>query len=450
MSPAQPPSALWTAALAGSVRLLRVAVLGLGLCIGLALAGVTDERLIGAPFLSGVGLFAVATALTLTPSFTAFNRVIMTTIPLLDMATICLFDLIPRAEVVGALVVLPALWLGLALGRKGIVVTCVASVVLFVAPGLFTDGTPEEGWTQALSIIMFAGIAAAGMAVSSQLWTTQMWLLEEREAAVRDAARIKDDFMSSVAHELRSPLTSILGYLDLAKDEEQTLSQQMMRFLAAVNRNAARLLLLVTDLLSASATERAPMRLNVESIDLAELALLSIQDASPRASEAGVSLDLDAGSLVAIEADPNRLLQVLDNLLSNAMKFTPRGGHVTVTVRPSLTGAELVVRDTGVGIDADSLAHVGEKFFRARTATSAAIPGLGLGVMITKSIVEAHRGTVTFESREGHGTTVRVALTTNGPVRAVTTPGSLERINAPVLTPSEVWMCSATRTPDQD
>lgn len=206
-------------------RLARVAVLGIGLCIGLTLAGVADERVTGLPFLSGLGLFVGATALTLTRRFAVFDRVVLTTVPLLDMGTICLFDLIPRAEVVGALVVLPALWLGLALNRKGIVVTALASGLMFVVPGLLRGGTPEAGWTQAISIVMFACFPAAVMAVTSQLWTTQVWLLEEREAAVREASRIRDDFMSSVAHELRSPLTSILGYLDLAKDEEQTLSE---------------------------------------------------------------------------------------------------------------------------------------------------------------------------------------------------------------------------------
>jgi two-component system phosphate regulon sensor histidine kinase PhoR len=234
--------------------------------------------------------------------------------------------------------------------------------------------------------------------------------------------------MSSVAHELRSPLTSILGYLDLAKDEEQTLSKQMVLFLGAVNRNAARLLLLVTDLLSASAAERAPMRLVRERTDLARLAQLSVEDATPRASEAGVSIALDAGPGVEVDADPNRLLQVLDNLLSNAVKFSPPGGHVVVTVQRAGTEVDLVVRDTGVGIDAESLQHVGTKFFRARNATAAAIPGLGLGVMITKTIVEAHGGTLTFDSREGSGTTVRVALPkpSGSPVSADTAVGSSE------------------------
>jgi two-component system phosphate regulon sensor histidine kinase PhoR len=216
--------------------------------------------------------------------------------------------------------------------------------------------------------------------------------------------------IDTVSHELRTPLTSIIGYLDLATDVEETIPEQTLLHLAAVSRNSDRLLLLVNDLLSVSEVETGPIRLTVVPTDVATLAGLSLDDIQHRAAEADLTLIRDLSPELMITADPNRLLQVLDNLLSNAIKFTPPGGRITVSAFRNGDGVDVVVRDTGMGIDADSLPHLGTAFFRTPKTGEKGISGVGLGLMITKNIVEAHRGTLTISSREHEGTTVQVHL----------------------------------------
>jgi PAS domain S-box-containing protein len=226
----------------------------------------------------------------------------------------------------------------------------------------------------------------------------------------RAVDRAKGDFIALVSHELRTPLTSIIGYLDMLDDVEEPIPEEALRYLAAVSRNSDRLLLLVTDLLTANELENTPMRLNLAPTDLSALANQSLDDLSHRASEAGITLIRDLHRDLVITADVSRLTQVVDNLLSNAVKFTPAGGRISVTLLRQGHGVDLIVEDTGIGIETASLPHLTTKFFRTPRATAAAIPGVGLGLMITNAVVEAHHGTLTFTSREHEGTSVRVHL----------------------------------------
>ena len=405
----------WLLRYAARLRLLRIGVLGAGLVLGLFLAVFTTRDLLDEPFVLGASLFAVATGLTWTPGFKNFHPWVMTAVPILDLATIAMFDLIPRAEAVDALVALPAMWLGLVLGRRGIAVAALATGAFAVVPGLVTHGVPTEGWVQALSSLLFAGLAAAGLAVSAEVWAKQVGRLKLQGQALEDAVSVKVDFIALVSHELRTPLTSIIGYLDLIKDVEEPMPEEAVPYLAAMDRNADRLLLLVTDLLAASEVENAPMRLAMESVDVSTLATMSLDDIAPRAREAGLVLVADLRPGLVIQADPSRLLQVFDNLLSNALKFTPPGGRIFVSLCRSESGVDMVVTDTGVGIDVASLPHVGTKFFRTPQTRDAAIPGVGLGLMISKAIIEAHHGELTLTSGPGPGTSVCVHLPSGTP-----------------------------------
>lgn len=152
------------------------------------------------------------------------------------------------------------------------------------------------------------------------------------------------------------------------------------------------------------------MRLSLAPIDLSALAHQSIDDLSQRAGRAGLTLIRDPAPGVVITADASRLMQVVDNLLSNAIKFTPAGGQISVTLVREGAGVDLIVRDNGIGIGAASLPHLTTKFFRVRQAGAPAVPGLGLGLMITNTVVEAHQGTMSFDSREDEGTSARVHL----------------------------------------
>ncbi len=234
--------------------------------------------------------------------------------------------------------------------------------------------------------------------------------VQRNSQLLEEVAAAKGDFIAMVSHELRTPLTSIIGYLEMLDDAGDPLPDKTRHFLAAVGRNADRLLVLVSDLLAASGVANTPMRLDLASTDLSALVHQCLEDLARRASDAGLLLVRDLPPGVVIAADASRLTQVVDNLLSNAMKFTPAGGEISVRLLERDTSVDLVVRDTGRGIDAASLPHLTTKFFRTPQATTDAIPGVGLGLMITNTIVEAHQGTLSFTSREHEGTSVLVHL----------------------------------------
>jgi signal transduction histidine kinase len=224
--------------------------------------------------------------------------------------------------------------------------------------------------------------------------------------ALVEALSAKDQFVASVSHELRTPLTSILGYLSLALDEEG-LDPDVEHSLGVAKRNAERLLTLVGDLLT---TASGTVTVAPRPADLAEVAANSVEAAQPRARAGNVTLRLQTTGPATGCFDPDRMGQALDNLVSNAIKYTPAGG--TVTVRVSTNGENLTceVADTGVGMTEEDLAQAFTRFFRTAKAHSSAIPGAGLGLAITRAIIENHRGSITLTSTHGQGTTATVTL----------------------------------------
>lgn len=226
----------------------------------------------------------------------------------------------------------------------------------------------------------------------------------------REAERAKEDFFALVSHELRTPLTAILGYVDLVVSDDRALPAEQARHLEVVERNARRLVRLVGDLLFAAQVEGAPLLLEPGPVDLVQLTRDAVDLARPRAQEGGVALELELTPLAPSLGDRDRLAQVLDNLVSNALKFTLPGGRVTVGLTAVGSRARIEVSDTGVGIPDEDLPHLFDRFYRARNAREGAVPGLGLGLMIVRAIVEAHGGTVTVRSTLGGGTTFTLLL----------------------------------------
>lgn len=224
------------------------------------------------------------------------------------------------------------------------------------------------------------------------------------------ALRAKDEFVASVSHELRTPLTSIIGYLDLTSEYEDELPAEVNRNLDVVARNAERLLLLVSDLLTTVQSEAGTVQLSVQPTDLAELVQLSIDAAGPRLHDAQVRVSANLLPLPPVSVDPGHFAQVVENLLSNSIKYTPGGGTIEIGLEQAGREVLLIVRDDGIGISAEDQEQMFTRFFRASTAMERAIPGVGLGLVITKAIVEGHGGTVEVFSEEGVGTTVRVRL----------------------------------------
>jgi PAS domain S-box-containing protein len=246
----------------------------------------------------------------------------------------------------------------------------------------------------------------------------QQAALEREQAAnekLRELGAMKDDFVALVSHELRTPLTSIRGYLELVLEGQSPgLNKEAGEFLNIVDRNAARLERLVDDLLFMARLGSGKLELSLQDADLAALARESVSAAAPRASAQAVQLECTADDVPPVRGDPGRLGQLLDNLISNAVKFTPDGGHVDVRVFAQNGDVAIEIADTGIGISANEQTQLFEKFFRTTAAGERAIQGTGLGLSISKAIVEAHAGRIELESKEDLGTTIRVLLPVAG------------------------------------
>jgi PAS domain S-box-containing protein len=233
--------------------------------------------------------------------------------------------------------------------------------------------------------------------------------LERQNDQLRQLDRLKDEFVALVSHELRTPLTSIRGYLELIT-EDTNLTEDQTRFIETIDRNAQRLQRVVGDLLFVAQVEAGKLSLEVADVNPNTLVEEAVQAAGPSAAAKSIELTAHLGELPEIRGDRARLAQVLDNFISNAIKFTPSFGRVTVTTRVLPGEVEVVVSDSGMGIPADELPLLFQRFFRAERATAGAIPGTGLGLAIAKAIVTGHGGRIRVESEDGAGTTFRVIL----------------------------------------
>jgi signal transduction histidine kinase len=254
-----------------------------------------------------------------------------------------------------------------------------------------------------------AGTGRVFRGYTSPVAEGRIWTLRE-VTADRELDRMRDAFVATVSHELRTPLTSISGFLEMLEEEEHVLGESGKQYLDVIRRSTERLHALVEDLLLVAQIEARRVELQLAPVDLSELAARAAESARPSARDKQVDLVVQANGSPPVLGDAKRLTQVLDNLVSNAVKFTPEGGSVTITVGTNGGGAKLVVADTGIGVPEDEQKQVFSRFFRASTATRRAIPGTGLGLAICRALVEQHGGSIEFSSREGQGTQVVVTL----------------------------------------
>jgi PAS domain S-box-containing protein len=277
--------------------------------------------------------------------------------------------------------------------------------------------------------------------------TAQRQAALEREALLRaellarteaeQANRLKDEFLASVSHELRTPLNAILGWARMLANEQ--LDESMTkRALAAVERNATLQSRLVEGLLDVSRIVSGKFELNVQPVSVPQLLKGAIDSLQHAASAKGVTIAMAvADDLEPIEADAERLQQVMLNLLTNAIKFTPQGGRIDAEVASRKDDLELTVRDTGEGIAPDVLPHIFERFHHGVPGRGPGA-GLGLGLTITRHIVEAHGGSIEARSEgEGKGATFVVRIPrTPASTRNVTPPPPSWR--APIDCPPDI------------
>jgi signal transduction histidine kinase len=234
-------------------------------------------------------------------------------------------------------------------------------------------------------------------------------LLAENER-LHELDQMKDEIIALVSHELRTPLTSIVGYLELLTGPDaEPLSEQQQKFLSIISRSAERLLSLVSDLLLMAQVESGGVQLDRDVLDLAGLAEECIAASQPTADSRGVHLAAQVQP-TWVHGDRRWLAEMIDNLLSNALKFTPEGGRVDVLVSSVDGFVQLEVSDTGIGIAPEEQDKLFSRFFRTRAAVQRAVQGTGLGLSIVQAIVDAHNGSIEVESAVSNGSTFRVTL----------------------------------------
>jgi PAS domain S-box-containing protein len=255
-------------------------------------------------------------------------------------------------------------------------------------------------------------IEEIGRRAGSAIENARLYAMEQRARSLADAAsRMKDEFLATVSHELRTPLTAILGWgAMLARPE--TPHEKKARALDTVLRNAKSMSQLIEELLDVSRIVSGKIRIEFGAVDLPIVLHGAVEAVRPAAETRQVRLvQVVDPDLPVIRGDATRLQQVIGNLLSNAVKFTPRDGTVSVRVSRVDSQVEIVVRDSGVGIDARFLPHVFEPFRQADASITRASGGLGLGLAIVKNIIERHGGRVEAASEgQGHGSTFTVRL----------------------------------------
>jgi signal transduction histidine kinase len=315
------------------------------------------------------------------------------------------------------LALLPIFWLALYGTRSELAIAMVAAFSMFVAPLLFLhDRAYSESDLRAallwMAISLVVGFTAQGLVrkVREHAAETERRGQELVEAQ-REAERLKDEFFALVSHELRTPLTSIMGYLELLReDTEDRLDEEDRNHIEIMQRNAHRLLRLVGDILLVAQVQAGTFTVATEPSDLSTLVAHAVEAATPVAEEKGIALNLHSEPELPIEADRDRLAQLLDNLISNALKFTPAGERIDVHSWEADDAAVIEVENTGSYLSPEEQEQLFDRFFRSSDAVEQAIGGVGLGLAICKAIAEAHGGQISVRSEEGVATVFSVRL----------------------------------------
>jgi len=242
-----------------------------------------------------------------------------------------------------------------------------------------------------------------------------------QEAANREALRSaelanrsKSEFLANISHELRTPLNAIIGFSSVVKEQMfgPVGTPKYQEYATAIHESGEHLLAIINDLLDVSAIEADRLELQIGACDLDRLTESTIRLVAPRAAAVGIELTrrVDMGE-ATVMADERRLKQIMLNLLSNAIKFTGRGGRVALTAEgDGKGGLVVVVSDTGIGMDEEGIATALERFGQVDGGLNRRREGAGLGLPLTKGLVELHRGTLAIDSAPGQGTTVTVTL----------------------------------------
>ena len=233
---------------------------------------------------------------------------------------------------------------------------------------------------------------------------------KELRRAADEASQAKDHFLAMLSHELRTPLNAVLGYIDMLRNKVLP-ENQRERAIEIVARNAELLTRLVNDVLDTSRIVTGKLRMELQECDVSEVVTEVVESVRETANAKRVALNSEVTPHLYVNGDRDRLRQTLWNLLSNALKFTPAGGRVDVAVQAVGSSVSLTVRDTGAGLDAESLPYVFHRFWQAQSGGNHQSGGLGLGLALARHIVELHGGSISAKSPGvGQGSTFEIQL----------------------------------------
>jgi GAF domain-containing protein len=284
---------------------------------------------------------------------------------------------------------------------------------------LTVDQTAPDAFTQNDERLLQIAAAQAAVAIeNAQLYEElkeRARKLEQAYRELQEADRLKDELVQNVSHELRTPLTFIKGYVELLLEEDMgPINERQRESLSIVAEKTNMVTRLVSDIIFLEQIERESLQLG--PVQLADLARLALQGSEVTAAAAGIQLRLEVEpDLPPVNADRDRISQVLDNLLVNAIKFSPSGGHITVRLRRQGESVLASVTDTGIGIPEDQLQRVFERFYQVDGSATRRFGGAGVGLAIVKRIVEAHGGRIWVESALGQGSTFYFTVPRNRP-----------------------------------
>ena len=228
--------------------------------------------------------------------------------------------------------------------------------------------------------------------------------LELRNREIEQANRLKSEFLASMSHELRTPLHTIIGFSELLGEElEGPLNTKQKRFIDHVHKDSLHLLELINEILDISKIEAGKLTMHPEAFNVFDAVAEVLGSIAPVAAAKSISLEHPTAATLMISADRVRFKQILYNLLSNAVKFTPANGKVSVDCSIADSIAQFSVSDTGIGIPEHEHAAIFEKFHQVGSTTKGVREGTGLGLPITKYLVEQHGGQIWVESKQGFG-----------------------------------------------
>jgi len=263
-------------------------------------------------------------------------------------------------------------------------------------------------------------VEVAGLGGSRRHWLARLAPLDDGSILVRlidrnearAAEQMRVDFVANASHELRTPLSTVIGYSETLRESDAGMDDETRaKFLAVVHDEARRMQRVVEDLISLSRIEAEKFTTPTEPVDIAPMIEVAVESAARMAADRGSELKCNVASdLPPISADRGQILQILDNLITNALRYGEPGTPVSITARLDGGMVHVEVADQGEGIAAEHIPRLTERFYRVDTSRSRGLGGTGLGLSIVKHIVERHRGRLTIESVIGRGTTIHVLL----------------------------------------